>query len=201
MGADYQLTRDFRLSEAPCWWLASPADIARLQETAARVAQPLRNTFGPVYITSWKWWREGCEPRDGVHELGGTIDLVVPGRTREAWEWGNTHLMPTGFIGRWIYEPESSSEHEHIHVAPRQDMLEYNGDGRIQSLEKLRSGDYAVELEWQAGTAANPYQLEPLVVSARAGIPWWIGLPLLFTIFTVDMAGQAQGGWVLGGRR
>lgn len=194
-GADVLLTRDVRLSDAPCWELAAPEDAAKLQATAVNVIQPLVNQFGSVVITSWKRWRDGCELRSGAHQEGGTVDLVVPNRTREAWEWGNTHLMPAGYIGRWIYEPATPTQGPHIHASPRADMIAYNGDGRIQSLKKLPDGSYFVVLDWEGGTFQNPYEMEPLVVTARAGIPWWVSLALLFSIFTLDMAGQSQGGW------
>lgn len=197
MDTDAQLTKNFRLSEAPCWQKATELDAQKLQETAARVLQPIRNRFGRTKITSWKWWRSGCTPRTGSHAGGGTVDFVVAnGKTLEAWEWGATNLLPTGYIGRWIYEPQTATQGEHIHVATRPDMVAHNGDATIQALKENPDGSYFLAREMTAGSFVNPYQLAPLVVSAkRAGLPWYVGLPLLFGLFVTDMAGQASGGW------
>jgi len=195
---DIQLSRNFWLRWVPCWWLATPADVAKLQETTARVLQPLREVFGPVSVSSWMRWSDGCTIRSGSHGQGGTVDAVVSGgKTFEAWEWGNTHLMPSGYIGRWIYEPATSTQREHLHIAPRADMLAYNGDGRIQSLQELPNGTMYVFQEWVAGTFTNPYRLEPIVATARAGMPWWLGAGLLFALWSFDMSSQATGGWTL----
>lgn len=200
MATDMQLSRNFWLRWVPCWWVAEPADVAKLQETTARVLQPLRNKFGPVFVSSWKWWATGCAPRTGSHGQGGTVDLEVSGgQTLAAWEWGNTYLMPSGYIGRWIYEPETESQGEHIHVAPRADMIAYNGDGRIQSLKELPDGTTYVFQEWTAGTFVNPYRLEPITAVARAGMPWWLGLGILSLLWTFDLSTQATGGWKLKG--
>jgi len=204
MADDVQLSRNFMLSEAPCWWLATAAQVARLQETAARVLQPIRTKFGKTQITSWMWWSAGCVPRGGAHSWGGTIDFTVP--DAELWdvfEWGNSYLMPTGYIGRWIYEPEVLDEDgkqvqgEHIHMAPRADMIGVFNDPKIQSLRELPSGDLFVYQDWTDGTFAQPYALDPLIVTARAGWGSLLGLGLLFSLFTLDMAQQSQGGWVL----
>lgn len=197
MARDRQLTKDFRLSEAPCWELATEEQIRKLQETSARVLQPLRNVFGTTYITSWLWWANGCEPRTGVHKEGGTVDIVLPGSTLEAWEWGNTYLMPTGYIGRWIYEPQTPRQGEHIHCAPRADMLAYNGDGRIQSLKELPNGEYWLAMEWAEGTYENPYELPPLEVVAEAGLHPLLSLLGIFLLLTFDFSSQATGGWTL----
>lgn len=188
MIADRQLAADFWLNEAPCWWLATESQVAKLEETVARVAQPIRRAFGPTYITSWLWWSGGCAPRDGVHAFGGTIDLVVGGgRTFEAWEWGNLHLMPTGYLGRWIYEPEirgpdgEKIQGEHIHAAPREDMIAYNGDARIQSLRETEPGRYVLAYDWTfGGTREDPFEIPGIEVVAGAGDPWWwlLGLAL-----------------------
>ena len=199
MATDFQLSRDFWLHEAPCWARATETDVAKLYETAARVLQPTRNKFGPVHLTSWMWWTDGCTPRTGSHSQGGTVDFVVAGgQTLAAWEWGNTYLMPSGYIGRWIYEPETALQGEHIHMSPRADMLAEYGDGRIQALKELPDGTHYVFQSWEAGTFTNPYRLDPLTGTARAGIPWWVGAGLLFALWSFDMSSQATGGWKLG---
>lgn len=195
MPADIQLARNFWLRWVPCWAVATEQDVTKLQETTARVLQPLRNQFGAVYVTSWKWWSSGCEPRSGSHAQGGTVDLVIAdGRTYEAWEWGNTYLMPSGYIGRWIYEPETASQGEHIHMAPRADMLAAFGDGRIQALKELPDGSTYVFQEWTAGTFINPYELEGITAhgTARADIPLWLAVGLLGLLWTGGFSLEAS---------
>lgn len=204
MPRDVQLSRDFWLHEAPCWEHASPADVAKLQESAARVLQPVREQFGETTIGSWKWWRFLCIPRIKTHAQGGTVDFTVSGgQTRAAWEWGNTHLMPSGYIGRWIYEParESPRQGEHIHMAPRADMIAHNGDSSIKSLEELPDGSTYVFQEWTAGTFVNPYRLEGLTVTARAGLPWWAAAGLLFLLWTGSFSIEATSPWTISGQR
>lgn len=148
--ANRRLSRNFVLSELPGWDHPSvtEAEVARLEETVARVLQPIRTRFGvPVYVSSWTTWSDG-ELRDGSHAHGGTVDFVVAdGRTREAFEWAAATLVPGGYIGRLIYEPERSAaegqrQGEHIHMAPREAMLEAFGDPAIQVLEETTEGDY-----------------------------------------------------------
>lgn len=188
MAADRQLSRNFWLHEAPCFWKASELQVERLQETVARVCQPLRNQFGPVLITSWLWWSDGCLPRTGAHAQGGTVDLVIPGHTLEAWEWGNIHLMPSGYIGRWIWEPErwrdgERVQGEHIHCAPRDDMLAAYGDGKIQSLWETEEGSYRLAFDWTfGGTYVDPFELPGFEVVAEASFPWWIPAALLLPL-------------------
>lgn len=148
MAADRRLARNFTVGELPGYELATEADVDRLEETVARVLQPIRTHFGvPVRITSWMWWSSG-EPREGSHAHGGTVDFVVgDGRTREAYEWAATNIVPAGYVGRLIYEPERSRSEgvpqgEHIHLAPRAAMLEAFGDPRIQVLEETAEGEY-----------------------------------------------------------
>lgn len=187
MISDRHLSADFRLSEAPCWWLASEADVQLLQETAARILQPIRSHFGvPVHLSSWKWW-SGCEPRNGVHAAGGTVDFVVAdGLTRKAWEWGRDVLVPTGYIGRWIYEPERrdaagvKTQGEHIHAAPRADMERIYGDGRIQVLEEVTEGQYKLSFSdgtgW--GSEGDPIEIPGLDVTVGYRWPPWATLLL-----------------------
>jgi len=195
MIADRQLSRDFWLHEIPCWELYTEAQADEAAEFAARVAQPIRHQFGRTDITSGRYWAAGCVPRTGSHAFGA-MDLVVSGgRTKEAWKWGATALMPSGYIGRWIYEPTRYDETgrkiqgEHIHVAPREAMLAYNGDGRIQALEELEDGSTYVFLDWVGGTQANPYELDPLVVTASRGLPWWGALGILAAVVAAGAGG------------
>lgn len=199
MPSNVQLSRNFWLSGAPCWQKATEADVLKYQETVARVLQPVRNEFGITRVTSWKWWRTGCVPRTGSHAQGGTIDFSVEGQgnTLRAWEWGNTALMPAGYVGRWIYEPATASQGPHIHMAPRADMIAYNGDGRIQSLKELPDGTSYVFMEYDAGTFVNPYKLEGITAYAEAGMPWWAALGLLLALWTFDLSAQSTGGWKL----
>lgn len=192
---DRQLSGDFWLHEFPCWERATEADVAQLEESVPRVLQPVRNQFGPVYPTSWKWWRAGCTPRTGAHRHGALDFEVSGGQTKDAWEWGNTHLLPSGYIGRWIYEPETATQGEHIHMAPRSAMLAHNGDGRIQSLLERPDGSYWLAMDLTEGSYANPYELPGITAVAEAGIPWWLYLGLLFGLITADLSFQAAGGW------
>jgi hypothetical protein len=146
------------------------------------------------------WWRSGCVPRTGSHAQGGTVDFVTPDADMtEVFEWGSTYLLPSGYIGRWIYEPETAFQGEHIHMAPREDMLAYNGDGRIMALRELPSGDTYVYRELTEGSFADPYRLDPIVVTAEAGLGKWFGLGLLLGLITFDVSGRAAGGWQIGG--
>jgi len=172
---DFQLSKDFWLSEPPCWHLATPVDASRLQETAARVLQPVRNTWGETFITSWMWWSDGCEPRVHSHAEGGTVDFVTTeAPMMDVFEWGATHLLPSGYIGRWIYEPERKDlrgrvvQGEHIHIAPRADMIRFNGDGTIKALVETADGDNYLYAQMDEGTFANPFSLDPIIVTATA---------------------------------
>lgn len=153
MAADRQLSANFYLREFPGWRDATEEDVDRLEETVARVLQPIRSTFGvPVRVTSWMRWGSGTE-RTGSHAHGGTVDFVVDqGRTPDVFEWGAQQLIPSGYIGRWIYEPtrtasEGQPQGEHIHVAPRAAMVEQFADGRIQVLEEREEGGYLLHFE------------------------------------------------------
>lgn len=168
MALDRKLSRDFWLHEASGWRDATEAEVAELQTTVVRVLQPIRSHFGvPVRITSWQTWSDGT-PREGSHSHPGTVDFVVDGGlTREAWEWGRLYLVPSGYIGRWIYEPARTAaesraqggagrrQGEHVHMAPRDAMLEVFGKGDIQVLEEHEEGVYELARSPVAiGTAA-----------------------------------------------
>jgi hypothetical protein len=149
MAADRQLSRDFHLHEFRGWERASEAQVARLAETVARVLQPIRSVFGvPVRPTSWVEWSDGT-PRTGAHAAGGTVDFTVDdGRTREAHEWAHRFLIPSGYIGRLIYEPSRTfpRQGEHVHMAPVADQVAAQGAERgsvIQVLEEGAEGEYS----------------------------------------------------------
>lgn len=158
MALDRQLSRDFWLHEFPGWERATERQVARLEETVARVLQPIRTTFDvAVFPSSWLWWSSG-DPRTGAHAAdgdatAGTVDFVVDaGLTTDVFEWGSQHLTPSGYIGRWIYEPERSAaegrrQGEHIHMAPREAMVEAFADSRIQVLEERAEGEYFLHFE------------------------------------------------------
>lgn len=162
---DRRLSANFWLHEFPGWNRpeTTEADVARLRETVARVLQPIRNAMGTDVIpTSWTHWSSGAA-RTGSHAHGGTVDFVVAdGRTFEAFEWGARHLAPTGYVGRWIYEPERSAaegqrQGEHIHMAPVEAMVEHVGDPSIQVLVEREEGRYEffrTAATWTAATLA-----------------------------------------------
>ncbi len=163
MAADRQLSRNFWLAEFPGFERASESDVAAVAETVARVLQPVRYAVGvPVRVSSWMWWSDGT-PREGSHSQPGTVDFVVDGgRTRQAFEWATSNLIPTGYIGRLIYEPprsaaEGTPQGEHVHLAPRAAMVEAFGDPDIQVLQEGAEGEYSfyrVAVGWGAGTLA-----------------------------------------------
>ena len=152
MAADRQLSANLWLHEFPGWRDATEADVRKLEPTVSRVLQPVRTAFGvPLRPTSWKWWSSG-DPRTGSHADGGTVDFVLEqGRTADAFEWGAQHLIPSGYIGRWIYEPAraggDSPQGEHIHMAPQAAMVEAFSDPRIQVLEEREEGEYFLHFE------------------------------------------------------
>jgi len=193
---DTQLSSKFWLHEFPCWQGATPEEVEKLRETVTRVLQPIRNKFGKVTPTSWMWWSSGCTPRTGAHAGGGTVDFVTPDADLwEVFQWGATYLLPSGYIGRWIYEPDTPQQGEHIHMAPRSDMLDIYGKGDIQALQELPNGNqYAYAFyDSTKGTFLDPYSLDPIIVRAGAGGSWWWALALL-GLFTLDLAGQSAGG-------
>lgn len=196
MATDRKLAGDFWLHEFSGWEGASESQVARLRETVARVLQPLRNRYGTVIPTSWLTWSSGAR-RAGSHAQGGTVDFVIPGADLfDVFQWGTTYLLPSGYIGRWIYEPERTAlegapQGEHIHVAPRQDMIAYNGDSTIQALEETDEGRYVLHSEYYdgLGTELDPYQL-PGVVARAGASPWWLLVLPLGWLFI--LAGQAS---------
>jgi len=176
----------FRWGEFPCWERATAADRARLVETVRRVLVPVRERWGPVIPTSWMWWRDGCVRRGGAHSKGGTVDFVVPGADlKDVHRWGIDTLLRQGYIGRWIYEPETETQGEHIHVAPIRDMIEAFGAGEssVLALVETPAGTY------QVPTGGAPFGLDgvpedvveidglSVTVAGASGLPWgwWIG--------------------------
>lgn len=172
MALDRQLSRDFWLHEFSGWADATEDQVAELQELVARVLQPTRNHFRvPVRPTSWLKWSNG-ELRTGAH-AHGAIDFVVDdGLTREAFEWIGGAIVPSGYVGRLIYEParaasgETKRQGEHIHLAPRAAMLAYNGDGSIQVLEEKAEGHYVFARVAATVGAAGALALGALVFLA-----------------------------------
>lgn len=163
MATDRQLSRDFWLHEFPGWEKADADAADAAAETVALVLQPIRSAMGvPVRVSSWMWWSTG-EGRTGAHSHPGTVDFVVDGgRTFEAFEWAAGALVPAGYIGRLIYEPDRSEaegvpQGEHVHMAPRAAMIGVYGDPAIQVLREDAEGDYSfyrVAVAWGAGALA-----------------------------------------------
>lgn len=183
MARDRQLTANFRVGEAPCYHRATEEQAGRLEETAARVLQPARNVFGPLEITSWTHWSD-CSPRSGAHSHGGTVDVVpLQADAREVWEWMAVHLVPSGYIGRLIYEPGRSDQGEHIHVAAREDMVAVFGDPRIQVLEEIAPGEYRLFFDDPGWAIPIP----GLTVTAGApGLFGFLGALLAFLILAPE---------------
>lgn len=147
MALDRQLSRDFWLNEFSGWENLSELEVAQARELVARVLQPVRSVFGvPVYVTSYGTWSDGT-PRTGAHAHGAVDFVVANGFTRQAFEWLAQNVVPTGYVGRLIYEPQRSESEgqpqgEHIHLAPREAMVALNGDASIQVLEERAEGEY-----------------------------------------------------------
>lgn len=173
MPTDRKVGHWFWLHEFPCWWLASSSQIAALEETAARVLDPIRSRWGKVVPTSWLWWSDGCTPRTGSHgQTGGTVDFVTPeANMRDVYEWGRRELLPSGYVGRWIYEPATTAQNEHIHMATREDMrLAYPGEPdkhRILALVETPGGGYVLSEE------VTPIGLPGLTATAGGGRFMW----------------------------
>lgn len=135
---------NFTLGEFPCWDYATAEDVGHLTETVDRVLQPVRDRWGPVVPTSWMRWRDGCALRQGAHGQGGTVDFIVPGANlRTVFDWGVAQLVPLGYLGRWIYEPTTTDQNEHIHAAPVADMLAAFNKGDRLAFVETQDGEYA----------------------------------------------------------
>ena len=183
--ADTRLGLNFRLGEFPCWQKATAGDVARLADTVRHVLQPVRDRWGRVVVTSWKWWRAGCAPRTGSHAEGGTVDFVTPDASlRDVFAWGVHHLLPLGHVGRWIYEPRTATQGEHIHVASRADMLAQFGDGQALAFIERPAGGYdpvSPEGPGQFWDGDGPTSIPGLTVTVAAPPPWmsWVLLGLI----------------------
>ena len=108
---DAVLTPSLRLSSFPCWQKATAADAVYMRWLAVNLLQPVIDRWGPIVLTSWKWWfRSGCnDPRTGDHADAGTVDFV-PQRAsvEDVWQWMGANLR-----GRW---GSLIHERDHIHV-------------------------------------------------------------------------------------
>ena len=157
---DRQLSRDFRLSEWPCWELASAVEVAQLQQLTRDVLQPARDRWGAIRPTSWRWWRDGCRPRTGDHAAGAVDVVPLAASTREVARWLGEHRH--GRFGRVL------DEGDHLHITPPG-----VGDGKVYA---MRPDGSLVELELRYGTgrasggrdwAAAGLLLVALLVAAR----------------------------------
>lgn len=184
MIADRQLSANFWLHEFPEWEKATEADVARLKSTVQQVLQPTRNRWGRVRPTSWRWWSGGV-PRDGAHRHGGTVDFVtLDAPMREVASWGVEALLPSGYIGRWIWEPErgetssTPAQGEHIHVAPVAAMAEVFGISDIGAFEETTEGTYVPMAGpfWGPHTGAygDPIPLPGIVVAVPHNLGRWL---------------------------
>jgi len=198
------LSRNFTLEEMPCHERATAADVARLQETVNRVLQPIRDAFGTTFVTSWKWWADGCVPRTGAHAGGGTVDLVVPGaHLPDVFQWGLDNL-DRSYVGRWIYEPDVPHvQGEHIHVAPIADMVAEFGPAESDSAAYVEGPPnvYTPVPGWggASGTLTDPIQVEGLTVSVSRPVPSWVlvllgGLALGWALRKAERGGRLGSG-------
>ncbi len=108
---DARLSPSLRLSSFPCWEKATAADAVKMRWLAVNVLQPVIDRWGPVTLTSWKWWfNSGCKSaRTGDHGDAGTVDFVPTGASIEdVWRWMGANLR-----GRW---GSLIHERDHIHV-------------------------------------------------------------------------------------
>lgn len=192
MVADRQLSANFRLSRMPCWERASEDDVARLRETVARVLQPARDRWGAIVVSSWRWWRDGCTPRSGAHAGGGTVDIVPFGAPApQVFEWLRRYIVPAGYVGRLIYEPDwwrdggdepagpgdVKVQGEHIHIAPRRDMADAGLPDDVGVYEETQPGSYAYVGPgpvWGGHTGAwgDPIPIEGFVATVSPTYKW-----------------------------
>lgn len=205
------LSRNFTLEEMPCYQHASSQDVARLQETVNRVLQPVRDVWGPTVVSSWKWWRSGCQERTGAHAGGGTVDFVVPGTNlHDVFLWGLSAL-DRSYVGRWIYEPTMTDpgtgqvlQEEHIHVAPTSDMVEAFGPSKGDSLAAVEGPQnvYTSVPGWggASGSATDPIEIEGLTVTVSPLFPSWVrvllaGLALGWLVAEAEKRGGGLARW------
>lgn len=173
------LAPSFTLEEMPCYAHASAADVAKLTQTAVYVLQPVRDVFGPVVVSSWKWWQSGCVQRTGPHSGGGTVDFVVPGADlKQVFAWGVFHL-PRNYFGRWIYEPAIPGvQGEHIHVSPRTDMEAVDGITDSAAYVETGVGVYTPVQGWSGNSGTETkVSVEGVSVNASGSLapPWAAG--------------------------
>ena len=179
------LARDFTLEEMPCWRHASPADVARLRVTAERVLQRVRDRWGSVVVSSWKWWRDGCLLRTGAHAAGGTVDFITPNADlTDVFAWGLTQPW-RDYIGRWIYEPAiPGHQGEHIHMAPIADMQQQFAKADSAAYVQTGIGQYTPVPGWggHTGGPEDPIEVEGVTVTVGRALPAWLigSLALLF---------------------
>lgn len=196
---------NFALENMPCYQRASSSDIQKLHATVTYVLQPIRDAFGPVIVSSWKWWDNGCTLRTGsAHEAGGTVDFVTPNANlSQVFTWGVLHL-PRWYVGRWIYEPAFPAELDstgnvvkpaqglHIHMAPIADMVKVFGLAYNNSAAYVETsrGVYTPVPGWGpgAGTASSPLELPGLTVSVSKPTAQWApaAIGLLVGLYVIE---------------
>lgn len=113
---DRQLTTDLRLSSWPCWKHATKRDVVWMEWTARNVLQPVINRWGPITITSWRYWfRSGCEEaRTGDHEHPATVDFVpTRARVSDVHRWMGAYIVHAD--GRPLFG-SLIDERDHVHV-------------------------------------------------------------------------------------
>jgi hypothetical protein len=195
--ADRQLSRNFWLSEFRGWEQATAAQVERLQETVDRVLQPIRDVFGRVVPSSWTRWSSG-EPRTGTHAEGGTVDFITLDADLEGdvFPWGRAELLPAGYLGRWIYEPDRSGptgtlvQRKHIHAAPRADMLEAFGIGDVAAFTESTEGVYLYaggSWDGVSGAYGDPIPLPGFIVSVDPNpLKWALAAAGAFIVLRGD---------------
>ena len=163
----------------PCWQKATPADVARLQETVTKVLQPVRDAFGVTRVTSWKWWSSGCRERTGAHSGGGTVDFITPNAPLwDVFQWGLENL-DRGYVGRWIYEPYVEGvQGEHIHIAPRDDMWDVFAKADSSAWVEGPPDTYSPVPGWggHSGSYQDPIEIEGVTVTVSPPFPDWLKL-------------------------